>query len=98
MSTRGRRLARSDYQGATMSATSAAITMAMPMRLDVLACSTRTLMGDGSSLHLREQPFGPDREHDQKRDVAGEQVPAGIKLRADCLGDAEDDAAGQRAP
>ena len=30
--------------------------------------------------------------------MAGQQIPAGIELRADGLGDAENDAAGERAP
>src|SRR5438045_2677954 len=81
-----------------MSAASATKTMAVPMRLDVLACSTRTVMQAASSLHLREQPFRPYRQHDQKRDVACEQIPAGIELRADRLGNTENDAAGQCPP
>src|ERR1043166_3511877 len=73
------------------------MTMAVPMRLEALAWATRTVIG-GSSLHLGEQPFGPHREHDQERDVTGQEIPAGIELRADRLRDAEDDAARERAP
>ena len=50
------------------------------------------------TLHLREQALRAHRQHDQERDVAGQQIPAGIELRADGLRDAEDDAAGERAP
>src|SRR5579883_450330 len=46
----------------------------------------------------REQALRPDDENDEEQDMAGENLPGGVELRADRLGDAERDAADQRAP
>src|ERR1051325_8589891 len=73
------------------------MTMAVPMRLEAWAWATRTVIG-GSSLHLGEQPFGPHPEHDQGRDVTGQEVPAGVELRADRLGGAENAPPRERPP
>src|SRR5439155_27371939 len=51
-----------------------------------------------SSLDLRKQALRAQRKDQEKGEVAGEQLPARIDLRADRLRHAEDDAAGQRAP
>ena len=55
-------------------------------------------MSKPSCAHLGKQTLRPRRQHDQKRDVPGEDLPAGIKMRADRLRHAEDQSARERAP
>ena len=45
-----------------------------------------------------KEPARPQHQHDQEGEVPGQDLPLGIDLGAHRLGDADDDAAGQRAP
>src|SRR5579872_1971140 len=46
----------------------------------------------------REQAARAEHQHNQEGDVAGEDLPFGIDMRADGLRQADDNAAGERAP
>src|SRR5215470_13280401 len=51
-----------------------------------------------SSRHLRKEALWSHRQDSEEYDVTGEQLPAGVNLRADRLRNAENDASGKRAP
>src|SRR4029079_19588395 len=67
--------------------------------VDVRVAVTTVNRMPATSIHrAREEAARPYHQHDQKRDMTGENLPFRIDMRADGLGQADDDAAGERAP
>src|SRR5499433_3960292 len=70
-----------------------------PRRLDRSMKMTRARAAMRiSSMDLREQPFGPHREDEEKCEMPGEHLPARVDVGADALRNAEQDPAAQRSP
>src|SRR5258708_11542007 len=88
------RLAGSNIQGEANSMTARSARMPRPIETSGIFSSRAT----STPRLFRKQALRADQENDEKHQMAGQQLPAGVEMRSDALRNPNDDATRQRAP